>query len=174
MQEKQEIWIRSWVTKIPWRRKWQPTRASSPGKSHGQRNLVVVIESLWSYSTLCDPMDCSSPGSSIQGISQARILEWVAIPFSRRTSQPRGQTRTSCSGRQVLYHWATWEAHRGTWQATVCGVPKDSDTTKQQQQHCLGYKTSPQALSYFFKKPAFVQLQFNARSLQWSLKFYFF
>ena len=38
--------------------------------------------------TLCDPMDCSSPGSSVHGILQARILEWVAIPFSRDSSQP--------------------------------------------------------------------------------------
>ena len=40
--------------------------------------------------TLCDPMDCSLPGSSIHGIFQARILEWVAISFSRRSSYPRG------------------------------------------------------------------------------------
>ena len=39
--------------------------------------------------TLCDPMDCSLPGSSLYGIFQARILEWVAISFSRRSSQPR-------------------------------------------------------------------------------------
>ena len=39
--------------------------------------------------TLCDPMDRSPPGSSVQGILQARILEWVATPFSRGSSQPR-------------------------------------------------------------------------------------
>ena len=39
--------------------------------------------------TLCDPMDCSLPGSTIHGIFQARILEWVAISFSRRSSRPR-------------------------------------------------------------------------------------
>ena len=39
--------------------------------------------------TLCDPLDCSLPGSSLHGIFQARILEWVAISFSRRSSQPR-------------------------------------------------------------------------------------
>ena len=42
-----------------------------------------------SYLTLCDPMDCSPPGSSVRGIFQARILEWVAIPFSRESSPPR-------------------------------------------------------------------------------------
>ena len=46
--------------------------------------------------TLCDPMDCSPPGSSVHGILQARILEWLAIPFSRGSSQPRDQTQVSC------------------------------------------------------------------------------
>ena len=55
-------------------------------------------------------MDCSPPGSSVHGIFQARILEWVAISSSRGPSQPRNQTRISCMGRQRLYHWATWEA----------------------------------------------------------------
>ena len=44
---------------------------------------------------LCDPMDCRPPGSSVNGILQARILEWVAIPFSRGSSQPRDQTQVS-------------------------------------------------------------------------------
>ena len=46
--------------------------------------------------TLCDPMDCNPPGSSIHGILQARILEWVAIPFSRESSQLRDQTQVPC------------------------------------------------------------------------------
>ena len=50
-------------------------------------------------------MDCSLPGSSVHEIFQARILEWVAIPFSRRSSRPRDQTHVS--NRQILYHWAT-------------------------------------------------------------------
>ena len=45
--------------------------------------------------TLCHPMDCSPPGSSLHGILQARILEWVAIPFSSRSSQPRDPTQVS-------------------------------------------------------------------------------
>ena len=45
--------------------------------------------------TLCDPMSCSLPGSSVHGILQARILEWVAIPFSRGSSQPRDGTQVS-------------------------------------------------------------------------------
>ena len=59
--------------------------------------------------TLCDPMDCSPPGSSVPRISQARILEWVAISFSRGPSRPRGQTRISCTDRRALYLCATWE-----------------------------------------------------------------
>ena len=45
--------------------------------------------------TLCDPMDCSLLGSSVHGILQNRILEWVAFPFSRASSQPRDQTQVS-------------------------------------------------------------------------------
>ena len=51
---------------------------------------------------LCSPMDCSSPGSSIHGITQARILEWVATPFSRGSSQPRGQTQVFALGANSL------------------------------------------------------------------------
>ena len=46
--------------------------------------------------TLCDPMDCSPPGSSVKGILQARILKWVAISFSRGSSWPRNWTQVSC------------------------------------------------------------------------------
>ena len=59
-------------------------------------------------------MDCSPSGSSVPGILQARILEWVAMPFSRGSSQPRDRThisQVSCIGRQILYHWAIMEAH---------------------------------------------------------------
>ena len=63
--------------------------------------------------TLSDVMDCSPPGSSIHGILHARIPEWVAISFSRGSSQPRDRTRVacvSCIGRGLVHHWATWEA----------------------------------------------------------------
>ena len=56
--------------------------------------------------TLCSLMDCSLPGSSVHGILQAIIMEWVAISFSRGSSQPRNQTCVSYisyTGRQVLY-----------------------------------------------------------------------
>ena len=77
---------------------------------YGSDRVCVCAQSSLNF---CDPIDCSLPGSSVQGISQARILEWVVIYSSRGSSQPRGQTRvscTSCPGRQILYHCATWEA----------------------------------------------------------------
>ena len=55
----------------------------------------VKSEVAQSCPTLCDPMDCSLPGFSVHGIFQARILKWVAISFSRRSSQPRDWTRVS-------------------------------------------------------------------------------
>ena len=59
--------------------------------------------------TLCNPMDCSLPGSSVCGIFQARILEWVAIAFSRRSSQPRDWTRVSWIVGRRFTVWATRE-----------------------------------------------------------------
>ena len=60
-------------------------------------------KSLQSCPTLCDPMDCNPPGSSVHGILQARILEWVARPSSRGSSQPRDQTCVSCIAGRVFY-----------------------------------------------------------------------
>ena len=60
--------------------------------------------------TLCDPMDCRLPGSSVHGIFQERILEWVAISYSRGSSQPRNWTRISTIGRWILYQYATWDS----------------------------------------------------------------
>ena len=60
--------------------------------------------------TLCDPLVCSLPGSPLHGIFQARILEWVAISYSRESSRLRDWTHVSCVsyiGRQILYHCAT-------------------------------------------------------------------
>ena len=53
-------------------------------------------KSLQSCSNLCDPMDCSPPGSSVYGILEARILKWVAMLSSRGSSQPRDRTHFSC------------------------------------------------------------------------------
>ena len=67
--------------------------------------LYVYAKSLQSYRTLCNPMDCSPPGSSVHGIFQARIQEWGTLTPSRGSSRPRDQTcisYVSCIGRQIL------------------------------------------------------------------------
>ena len=64
---------------------------------------IVIVAAVKLRLTLCDPMVCTSPGSSVHGISQGRILEWVAISFPRGSSQPRDQTRVSSTGRRILY-----------------------------------------------------------------------
>ena len=130
-----------WVTSLSlftfmhWRRKWQPTPVFLPGESQGWGSLVgchlwgwsrvghdwrdlacyvwVCAKSLQSCLTLCDTMDHSPPGSSVHGILQARILEWVGTPSSRGSSRPTDWTHASyvsCIGRQVLTTGATWEA----------------------------------------------------------------
>ena len=185
MQETQETWVQSWVGKILWRRKWQPTPVFLPGKSCGQRSPAgyspwsikksgmtehaartspsppnpkpfwpqtenFTISSSVSQAfrltmnfitglpgspackwqimvllshcncvcmlvaqlcpTLCDPMDCSPPGSSVHGILQARILEWIAIPFSRGSSWSRDQTQVFLLSRQILCHLSHQES----------------------------------------------------------------
>ena len=69
---------------------------------------VKVLLAQW-WLALCDPVDYSLPGSSVHGILQARILEWVAMDFSRGSSQPRDRTPSLVSpefiDRQVLYHY---------------------------------------------------------------------
>ena len=72
------------------------------------KHACMCAKSLQSCLTLCDPMDCSPPGSSVHGIHQAGILEWVAMPSSRGSSPPRDRTRVSYIsyiGRRFLYHW---------------------------------------------------------------------
>ena len=60
--------------------------------------------------TLWAPMACNPSGSSVHGILQARILKWIALPSSRRSSQSRDWTHISSTGRWILCNWATWEA----------------------------------------------------------------
>ena len=71
--------------------------------------LLFVVESLSCIQLYCDPMDCSPPGFSVHRISQARILEEIAISFSRGSSWPRDQTLISRAGMWILHHWATRE-----------------------------------------------------------------
>ena len=92
--------------------KWQPTPVFLPGKSHGWR--ILVGYSPWGhkesnmtewlhFTSLRDPKDWGPPGSSVHGILQAWILEWVAISFSRGSSWPRDQTWVSCIAGKFEY-----------------------------------------------------------------------
>ena len=71
--------------------------------------------------THCNAMDCSPPGSSVHEISQTRLLEWVAISFSRGSSQPRDQTHVTCIGREVehlgtlVHWWYEWKLLQPLW-----------------------------------------------------------
>ena len=94
-------WSRSVVSDSSRPRGLQPTRLLRPWDFPGKSTGVECHRLL---------QDCSLPDSFIHGIDQARILEWIAIPFSRGSSWPRGWTCVSCVGRQIVYHWATWGA----------------------------------------------------------------
>ena len=83
-----------------------------------------------SYPTLWDSVDCSPQGSSVHGLSQARILEGVVISFSRRSSQPRDQTPLLQHCRRALYRWATREEDT---QFSTCNYYKLVVSS------CLGY-----------------------------------
>ena len=74
------------------------------------RRLSFVVQWLSHVWFFCDPRDCNLPVSSVHWISPARILELVSASLSRGSSCPRDWTCVSCIGRQILYHWATWEA----------------------------------------------------------------
>ena len=72
--------------------------------------LPISVLSPHSCLTLCDRMDSNPPGSSVHGILQARILEWVAFPFSRGSSPPRDRTQVSRIVGGFFISWATREA----------------------------------------------------------------
>ena len=83
------------------------------GVAQSRTRLKRLSSSSSSNPTLCDPMDYSLPSFSVHGILQGRLLEWVAIPFPRGSSQPRNQTCVFCVlcvDRRILYHCATCEA----------------------------------------------------------------
>ena len=112
--------VKSWlIWKHPdagkdWRQEEKRATEDEMGGWHhqlsGHAAAAAAAKSFQSCLTLCDPTDGSPPGSHIlPGTLQARTLEWVAISYSRGPSWPRDQTHISCIGRQILYHYTTWE-----------------------------------------------------------------
>ena len=85
------------------KKKW----VAGPAHDLRERTMHVRAKLLHSCPSFCDPSDCSLPGSFLNGIIQARILEWVAMSSSRGSSWPRDQTCVSCTDRWILYHWNT-------------------------------------------------------------------
>ena len=82
--------------------------------------------------TLCDPMDCSPSGSSIHGILQARILEWVAIAFSRGSFRPRDRAQVCRIAGRHFNLWAVRPARWPTVPLTITGNTKRSGTEGKQ------------------------------------------
>ena len=80
-----------------------------------QRENKVKVLVVQLCPTLWDPMDCSPPGSSVHEILQARVLEWVAISYSRGSSQPRDQTQVSCIAGRFFTIWATRKPEGEYW-----------------------------------------------------------
>ena len=101
----------SLFTFMHWRRKWQRTPVFLPGESQGRGSLVGCRQSMGSHRVGHDWSDLAAAAAvSVHGILQARILEWVAMPSSRVSSQPRDWTHISCVARWILYCWAIREA----------------------------------------------------------------
>ena len=100
--------------------------------------LCLVAQS---YPTLWDPKDCSVPDSSIHGILQARILEWVTIPFSRGSSQSRDWTQLSLIAGRFFTVWATREAPKMVQTLTECLQHFLSSYYMNQQSHTWPFIT---------------------------------
>ena len=108
----------------------------------------MQAQSLQSCLILCNPMDCSLPGSSVHGILQKRIMEWVVIPFSRGSSQPTWSSWTMSPALQAdslpLSHWG--EAHDipCLWNLKINDT---KELTKQKQTHRLRKSESRSVMS---------------------------
>ena len=89
------------------------------GNSGNRRSEVAQ-----SCLTLWDPMDCSLPGFSVHGIFQARVLQWVAISFTRGSSWPRDRTQVSCIAGRCFTFWAIREAQWKQRETLFGGAPK--------------------------------------------------
>ena len=102
-----QIWLTAWYKECHVDQLWQIIPINNPMECPGCCAVCLVIQSC---PTLWDATDCSLPGSSVQGILQARILEWVSIPSSRECPQPRDRTQVSHSEGRFFTIWTTREA----------------------------------------------------------------
>ena len=113
MEPRLPWWSSGWDSGLPMQGAQVPLGNYIPCATAELQNIddaCMHANLLQSCPTLCDPMNCSPPGSSVHGILQAKTLEWVAIPFSRGSSQCRDQTWDSCIAGRFFTIWATREA----------------------------------------------------------------
>ena len=97
-------------------RQWQVAcKSGLDGNLMGDASLVSEVKSFSRVRFFCDPMDCSLPGSSVHGIFQAIVLEWIAISFSRGIFPTRDRTQVSRIVNRRFTVWATREGHGGFW-----------------------------------------------------------
>ena len=101
----------------PSKRCWVPSVMEFLPYKQNDKRQVWVVESY----PFCDPMNYSWPGSSVHGMLQARILEWLAIPFLRGSSWPRNWAPVSCIAGRFYIIWAT----RKAWMTREKGCEKE-------------------------------------------------
>ena len=146
---------------------WGGGRKAQREGMDGYTQLIhVVVQKKWTQHckvtmcvcaqtclSLCDPMDCSPQGSSVHGIFQERIAEWIIISYSRESSWPRNWTCVlciSCMGSQILCHW---EAH--------------SHRQKKKKERNL--KVEPLSVNHLLLPLCFLVLNGSFQQLSWSL-----
>ena len=118
-----------------------------------ESGLLVTQSSL----NLCNPMDCSLPGSSVHGLLKARILEWVAVPFSKGSSWPRDWTQVSCIVSRCFTIWTTREAHQckrrrfSLWVEKILGDKQQQARKRVKASDTFHYHSHANIQSLFFK-----------------------
>ena len=153
-----------------------PYQGSNPGPRQWEHRTLTTgwVHAQWLQPclTFCDPMECSLPGSSVHGILQARILEWVAMPSCRGSFQPRDWIRVSCVSCTAggfftvepplgspPNHWTTREFPRGS--TFVSSIQKGGKNTQQELQFDrpreMGLREHPRASQLDTGVACFVQ-----------------
>ena len=114
--------------------------------------------------TVCNPMDCSPPGASVHGLSQARIQEWVAISSYKVSSRPKGRTSIFCIGRWILY--STREAIKHTKQKQKASTILYAREVKKWSEVAQSYPTLFDPMDCSLLRSS-VHGIFQARVLEW-------
>ena len=133
------LWMNTKVSVYPW------NGALNNISGWGCRGGLCACSVSLLCLTLCDPVDCSLPGSSVHGISQARILEWVAIPFPMGSFRSRDRTWDSCIAGGFFTFWTTRESWGGGVRTGSSFLPYPSRRTwwkRKVKKNCSPQKAS--------------------------------